>query len=230
MSTLNLSSTSAGVIDSDSSQQDQTNLHSNHVAASSRPLQLPGELRNRIYSHALTAPSGLQCDASPLRSRNPPSKPPSSNTHSERIPESPVLGAVPTKFNQLQYVNRQLRKETKGLELKFNSITFGNQTYPSISKSGEQLVYFIAKLSLSRIHWLSTVMIWSKTSSMWPLKLERDPETNAQIVKSSGGTYCYQMHLHTFKFPIQHQKIGSSEGSQNIHPHCSDLRSCIGKD
>ncbi|EDU44560.1 conserved hypothetical protein [Pyrenophora tritici-repentis Pt-1C-BFP] len=61
-----------------------------------RLLELPGEIRNRVYGFVLSAPNGLtvRCEADTYQ------------------------------VNQLQYFCWQLRKETAGLEIQYNQVHF----------------------------------------------------------------------------------------------------------
>ncbi|KAF1915943.1 hypothetical protein BDU57DRAFT_515748 [Ampelomyces quisqualis] len=70
-------------------------------------LQLPGELRNKIYRLVLTAPTPLRLECS---SFGPP------------ILACDPNRSVPSEFNQLKNVNKCLYNEVAGLELKFNKI------------------------------------------------------------------------------------------------------------
>ena len=73
-------------------------------------LCLPRELRDEIYELALTS-----CEQ--LRLRAPCSDPKSDEGTADEIE-----GNTKTSFNLLQYVNKQLRDETIGLEFKFNDL------------------------------------------------------------------------------------------------------------
>ncbi|PSN61502.1 hypothetical protein BS50DRAFT_639304 [Corynespora cassiicola Philippines] len=74
-------------------------------------LCLPRELRDEIYELALTS-----CEQ--LRLRAPCSDPKSDEGTADEI-----KGNTKTSFNLLQYVNKQLRDETMGLEFKLNDLT-----------------------------------------------------------------------------------------------------------
>ncbi|ORY10201.1 hypothetical protein BCR34DRAFT_588801 [Clohesyomyces aquaticus] len=79
-------------------------------------LRLPGEIRNRIYASALTAPSGLTYRSS-------------ISTGKFYFCESdPTSGG--SEYNQLKYTCRQLYAETASLESRVNVIIF-NQSCPN---------------------------------------------------------------------------------------------------
>ncbi|KAF2676538.1 hypothetical protein K458DRAFT_396844 [Lentithecium fluviatile CBS 122367] len=78
-------------------------------------LQLPGELRNRIYDHAFTEEDGLHVIELGGKYRLCITK-----LLMPRFTQD-------VEANQLQYVNKQLRTETKGYGLKLNSICFTTQ-------------------------------------------------------------------------------------------------------
>jgi hypothetical protein len=98
-------------------------------------LRLPGELRNLIYAYALSEAAGLEV-----------------RYDSQGIPRLYRLGVTnrapdistilindiweaadgaefyPGDANQLQYVSRELRRETRGLGIRFNSLSFDKYT------------------------------------------------------------------------------------------------------
>ncbi|KAF2244818.1 hypothetical protein BU26DRAFT_568813 [Trematosphaeria pertusa] len=76
---------------------------------------LPGELRNRIYEYALTEPGGL------LYYKHEGAGRLCAYRHAQEKEDG---GEEIKATNQLQYVNCELRAETKGLGLCFNNITF----------------------------------------------------------------------------------------------------------
>lgn len=91
----------------------QVSVHKNTAAASRSPstlFSLPRELRDLIYDYVLTSRSGLTARA---------------DRATGRIVEfyDASAGADAPKFNQLQYVSHQLRKETRGLAMKNNVLS-----------------------------------------------------------------------------------------------------------
>jgi hypothetical protein len=98
-------------------------------------LSLPAELRNKVYELVLSEAEGLEyvrdavnagrlCLYSPkLDSKNvvPGQSKADSDALASTAPRTHVHRVI---ANQLQYVCRQLRFETKGLEVLYNSITF----------------------------------------------------------------------------------------------------------
>ncbi|KAF3032363.1 hypothetical protein E8E12_004173, partial [Didymella heteroderae] len=70
-------------------------------------LRLPPELRDWIYRNALTEPEGLYFE--------PDAK------GNLRLQTAKLPGIC---ANQLKYVNRQLHRETRGLGVRFNDLTF----------------------------------------------------------------------------------------------------------
>lgn len=88
------------------------------VPQTSPLLSLPGELRNIIYSHVLTSPSGLHYIQRPADHVHDPSSDTTLPISGDgRFYDSPTSTL---EFNQLQYVSHQLRRETRGLEFQFN--------------------------------------------------------------------------------------------------------------
>jgi hypothetical protein len=96
-------------------------------------LELPGELRNVIYAHALYEPAGLrfrQDDYGIGRLENASSAVPSkpslvfATCKTENITRREIDTAASRAANQLQYVSREIRKETRGLGIRYNEISF----------------------------------------------------------------------------------------------------------
>ncbi|KAH7378245.1 hypothetical protein BKA66DRAFT_571675 [Pyrenochaeta sp. MPI-SDFR-AT-0127] len=141
-------------------------------------LQLPSEIRNKIYEYALSSPM-------PLRPH-----PPLTTTYmyfAPTVPSRPTLiegthlkdykTTQCPEFNQIRFVNRQLYLETAELEYQFNSILFSRQLLrwtPLITatirplseyhrfRSSEQCFFdFIKQMKVHRISWLKTVIISS---------------------------------------------------------------------
>lgn len=96
-------------------------------------LELPGELRNAIYSYALREPAGLrfrQDDYGVGRLEITSLAVPSTPTvyfatcKTENIVKREIAKAALGAANQLQYVNHELRKETRGLGIRCNDLSF----------------------------------------------------------------------------------------------------------
>lgn len=126
---------------------------------------LPGEVRSQIYEYVLTSSSRLRYFDNTGTSRPKPifyeSKgcfdsggefDESATQHGSTLPISPP------EFNQLKYVNRQLYKETAGLELKYNELDFVAPV-GSVEPCGRQLINFMTYLKPSMHAWLTTVTV-----------------------------------------------------------------------
>ncbi|KAF1840347.1 uncharacterized protein K460DRAFT_410938 [Cucurbitaria berberidis CBS 394.84] len=108
-------------------------------------LTLPAELRNRIYLYALTAPDGIKVRW--RRSNSRWKKKPVMFTNSDKEEEV-------CPINQLQYVNRQLHKETAGLELQYNRVIFDG--YPgSNGDTMKSLYVFAGRCTPTKLQWLT---------------------------------------------------------------------------
>jgi len=108
-------------------------------------LELPAEIRNLIYAFALTAPSGLRVrwQASTHRRRKKPVMLDASTSH---------------PINQLQYASKQLRRETAGLEIQYNLVTFG--AFASRHESAlKGLFVFAGRCTPKTLQWLSHVEV-----------------------------------------------------------------------
>ncbi|KAF2478368.1 uncharacterized protein BDR25DRAFT_188913, partial [Lindgomyces ingoldianus] len=79
-------------------------------------LQLPGEIRNKIYEFALYEPAGIQYRYWTNRTHKKPIFFVDQKTSTE-----------PQEFNQLKYVCGKLHTETAGIEIKFNNLIFLQQ-------------------------------------------------------------------------------------------------------
>ncbi|KAF2659521.1 hypothetical protein K491DRAFT_689131 [Lophiostoma macrostomum CBS 122681] len=134
-------------------------------------LQLPPELRNRIYSFALQSPTGtlrLECSSHRHgRDReiektgytSKATKPMKSVYLHENDCDSPLrLLRRRPEFNQLKYVCRSLYHETAGIELHFNEILLAQRRYRDRDPV-EQYHTLLSHLSPSRLTWLRTITL-----------------------------------------------------------------------
>ncbi|KAF2661754.1 hypothetical protein K491DRAFT_673684 [Lophiostoma macrostomum CBS 122681] len=102
-----------------------------------RFLDLPGELRNRVYEFTLSTKDGIVYNSGVMKA-----------TNSGTIKKYLVEKCQP-EFNQLQYVNHQLREETQFLELGYNNLIFrGNGSMLNAAKS---LLQFRKRVSLHKL-------------------------------------------------------------------------------
>ncbi|PSN61503.1 hypothetical protein BS50DRAFT_152883 [Corynespora cassiicola Philippines] len=153
-------------------------------------INLPGEIRNIIYEFALTASSPLiPAERSVGRGIIPSggltnlTKPylyteedAEMKKKSVKYPDS-TMSAVRLKlwytaaseYNQLKYVNRLLRKETKGIELQFNAITFADGDYRHKSAT-QSFLHFIDKISPAKRKWLNEVFLFSKWTHWFEMR------------------------------------------------------------
>jgi hypothetical protein len=116
--------------------------------------QLPGELRNKVYEYALTEENGLifqiENNVGILRSGTVTTEVAPECAHMNPSPHAQPYTA---SANQLQYVSRQLRAETKGLGIRFNDITFVGE------KAIKHAVRFLKVLPPSELRYLRTITI-----------------------------------------------------------------------
>ncbi|KAF3010960.1 hypothetical protein E8E13_010437 [Curvularia kusanoi] len=116
-------------------------------------LQLPGEIRNRIYEYALTSSSRIQYLDNEGSARQK-----SIFYEGSELLKQPI-SKVPPEFNQLKYVNRQLHHETVTLELKYNSVAFLDAQDAFANPCGCQMWSFIEDLKPSLRLWLTNVTV-----------------------------------------------------------------------
>jgi len=115
-------------------------------------LLLPGEVRNMIYEYAFTSPSGRLQYRAPLSSE-------SCLSATMRVDSiTPATGHQP--FNQLQYVNKQLRAETAdgSLCLRHNTLHFDYYP-PSDRTASAQLIVFLNLLLSKGFTWPVSIIM-----------------------------------------------------------------------
>lgn len=110
---------------------------------------MPGELRNEIYQYALTEEEGL-CWNDDLQMMC---------TVQMSSPMTPTSNPA----NQLKFVDKLLRNETKGLELRYNDLAFAG-TLSDINSAAEHAVSFLEQLPASRHKHLRKITLLSPRS------------------------------------------------------------------
>jgi len=110
------------------------NIVSAEVDAVCPFLNLPGELRNMIYAHALCEPASLrfwqdEYGIGRLESTTPTVilRPAATVATGKKYPtgkKEKLLRVALRAANQLQYVSHELRAETRGLGIRYNDISF----------------------------------------------------------------------------------------------------------
>ncbi|KAI8938847.1 hypothetical protein NX059_004709 [Plenodomus lindquistii] len=123
-------------------------------------LNLPGEIRNAIYNHALTAPSaGLNIVLPCTRTTSPP------RLAAGHGIQRPVLvqscDKEENEYNQLKFVCKQLYREAAGLEVKLNNLVVEHKS-DSEATCGEQMLSFMAHVQ-GKVYWLTGRTITIKT-------------------------------------------------------------------
>lgn len=141
-----------------------------------RLLDLPAELRNHIYEYSLAEPLGLRfvedltgtgrlC----LRQGHEYKDYLNADRSHVAIQEFPVLEGVIA--NQLQFVNRQLRKETKGLGIRVNTLIFASIKDHNCGVL-RRFLAFVKKLPSAQHKHLSTVILKDRGAREWAPNLE----------------------------------------------------------
>lgn len=113
-----------------------------------RLLQLPSELRNKIYKLVLTSDKPIHLipplnDVASKRNRH------YLLTHSQA--SSSLLS---TELNQLKYANKQLYSEVRLLELKFKTLTVALGEESSGRFPAEQFLKWLTVLHPSKLPWI----------------------------------------------------------------------------
>lgn len=140
-----------------------------------RFLDLPGELRNLVYELVLTSDH----DVGATVPTNHPSNPSLLNADDIIVIGKLILevgqAGVPSpakKLNQLKYVCRQLRKETAGIEIKYNTITFADTHRAKDfyeDRAAEAFLAFTRICSPDKLKWLKKITIDDrKTGTYFP--------------------------------------------------------------
>ncbi|KAF2244814.1 hypothetical protein BU26DRAFT_579547 [Trematosphaeria pertusa] len=133
---------------------------STEPASESRLLQLPPELRNRIYEYALsTGPWPLYCSCvgTTAALKKPIHK---AIFHLEPPPWPRSFEHDPiTELNQLKYVCRQLRVEAAGLELKINKEIKISRTDRDARSPIWDLLVLFRQYPVAQLMWLSKIII-----------------------------------------------------------------------
>ncbi|KAF2640349.1 hypothetical protein P280DRAFT_550121 [Massarina eburnea CBS 473.64] len=129
-------------------------------------LRIPGELRNRIYKYALTEPHGIgyvEDNSSESRlvclTKIKTEDTRTINRNIVMIERTSFLRKHPVRqvvANQIQFVNRAFRQETRGLGLKFNVITF----FPTLENYAiGVLARFLATCPSEKKDWLRAIVV-----------------------------------------------------------------------
>ncbi|KAF2121035.1 hypothetical protein BDV96DRAFT_595417 [Lophiotrema nucula] len=153
-------------------------------------LLLPSEIRNEIYRLALTHTSPLIFRQQRIEKfwkptlliREPDaemifrSRPDDARTSRPESSPMPV-----NELNQLKYTCRQLYKETAGLELRFNTVSF-SLFHDVDMDPAERLVAFWKTLSPTRNLWLRTIVITPLTKHEQRLIFVKDSLPPAAVV------------------------------------------------
>ena len=166
--------------------------------------RLPGELRNDIYEYILTDPRGLTCrvlsDGS-SKFYTPDQRATERQEHKRRQPqwsqrrknirrkpEDIVINKL--EANKLQYVCRQLRQETKALELRYNTIYFNSTNDAGVDV---HCATFLASLSSLQISHLRQLVLYDHHGPDEPRKWSRsifDAGKLAADYRSIRFAYC----------------------------------------
>jgi hypothetical protein len=165
-------------------------------------LDMPAEIRNRIYHYAMTSTTSV------LELRMPPTQKTtqlnvtarqyqpttSALLQAKRGISRPILmsgsgDGLDVEFNQLKFVNKQLYQETAGIEIQSNDIVVTHQwTHEELV--GLQLVKFINHLSLLVRPWLAGCTFFMKDLRCMAIRKfgrHRGTDGISQIVRTD---YC----------------------------------------
>ncbi|KAF2119664.1 hypothetical protein BDV96DRAFT_642678 [Lophiotrema nucula] len=121
-------------------------------------LKLSGELLNAIFKHALTADSGAVRCKTDLQSSVSDKK----MAVYDGATDLTSSDEIPIEFNQLKYVNKQLYRQTAGLEIKFNDLVFTKKRTPAHTtpplQMDKQALRFIGQMTPAHRDWIKTIV------------------------------------------------------------------------
>jgi hypothetical protein len=112
-------------------------------------LTLPAEIRNKIYSYAFASPHGLLLKWTPGVSRR----------NKKPILVSPNDEGERHSTNQLKYANKQLYRESAGLELQLNTIIVEDY---NTECTAQHFLKFANFCTPTRLGWLTSVVLEQK--------------------------------------------------------------------
>lgn len=157
------------------------------VGSASILLRLPGEIRNRIFEYTLTSSRPLHHRA-PLErfSLDMPTVEQHPTLFEAKHVDNLELTRCP-EFNQLKFVNKQLYKETAGLELQFNRILFSPEQvvfnpqvrpeqphgytwcmYQQVKSAEQGFIEFVQSMKAPKHSWLTKVIV---QFDMWSIDM-----------------------------------------------------------
>jgi hypothetical protein len=112
-----------------------------------RLLELPGELRNRVYELVLSSEDGIVYGQGVLE-----------NFTKDSTKNIIAEGQHPA-FNRLQYVNGQLREETRFLELRYNQVIFRKDEKNKL-KAVDNLVRFQKDIPHQKLELIRSIHLY----------------------------------------------------------------------
>ncbi|KAF1916021.1 hypothetical protein BDU57DRAFT_538362 [Ampelomyces quisqualis] len=115
-----------------------------------RLLDLPAELRNKIFEYALTCPNGLHVRTLAIPSKRLAWRHILLAAHDQHLD----LLSRSNEFNQLKFVNKQLYLETAHTELKHNNIT-ATTKYNGDLGPGYQFIAWVRAVPPEKRAWLA---------------------------------------------------------------------------
>jgi len=143
-------------------------------------LELPAELRNRVYEYVLVAPRDMKMVwfAGVNRRRKPIMFEVSDDENSEY------------PFNPMPYVCRQLRDEIAGLEIRFNSVLFDSSPRP---KGGALygLAMFTCLCTPPKLLWLTHIIVDKLSDSPTGERASTGPEWMAGHIEALRGLFVF---------------------------------------
>jgi hypothetical protein len=133
-----------------------------------RLLELPGELRNRVYELALSSENGIVYNHGVLHTF-----PKNATKNLIADPQHPAL-------NQLQYVNRQLREETRFLELRYNTVIFVTDEKNKL-KAVDNLVRFQKNIPHQKLEMIRSIHLYPSLTGREIYMRDAEQEAHALI-------------------------------------------------
>lgn len=156
------------------------------TSQTSKLLSLPRELRDITYTYALTHE-----DNNVHIYRSEPYR---CILHGSEVHNRCIRGEqiAPTPWNQFQFVNQQLRHETLGLELRLNTLVFGQIKCDSDYMKPLASVQFLGFLDMCSESWQQTIQTVRLEGASFLVDIDRE---GASFSVEENSKAVYDLHL-----------------------------------
>ncbi|KAF2244822.1 hypothetical protein BU26DRAFT_553930 [Trematosphaeria pertusa] len=156
-------------------------------------MRLPGEIRNIIYEYALTEPDGLtyrnsEFCAARLVAHEPGDAGLNSGTRLDYV-----------EANQLQYVSREMRRETRGLGIVYNDLTFVGT---SNNLATSQFALFLRVCASRHLDYIRTITLRHRDTDLGPRPVAQDKFEDDHESANIFMDFCHKRPNATVKWHV----------------------------